>query len=68
MTGEAVAVLNQCLAGVMGWMRANKLRLNPDKMEVLLSNRTHILKSTEMRRQKQTNEQAPKEQKGSSSD
>ncbi|KAF7246729.1 Plexin-B2 [Varanus komodoensis] len=35
-TGEAVAVLNQCLAEVMGWMRANKLKLNPDKMEVLL--------------------------------
>ncbi|KAF7238180.1 Complement C1q-like protein 3 [Varanus komodoensis] len=34
--GEAVAVLNQCLAEVMGWMRANKLSLNPDKTEVLL--------------------------------
>ncbi|KAF7236475.1 putative RNA-directed DNA polymerase from transposon BS [Varanus komodoensis] len=34
--GEAVAVLNRCLAKVMGWMRANKLRLNPDKTEVLL--------------------------------
>ncbi|KAF7245380.1 Chitinase domain-containing protein 1 [Varanus komodoensis] len=34
--GEAVAVLNQCLAEVMGWMRANKLKLDPDKMEVLL--------------------------------
>ncbi|KAF7234602.1 Vomeronasal type-2 receptor 26, partial [Varanus komodoensis] len=33
--GEAVAVLNRCLAEVMGWMRANKLKLNPDKMEVL---------------------------------
>ncbi|KAF7242744.1 hypothetical protein EYD10_10956 [Varanus komodoensis] len=34
--GEAVAVLNRCLAEVMGWMRANKLKFNPDKMEVLL--------------------------------
>ncbi|KAF7242123.1 Transcription factor COE2, partial [Varanus komodoensis] len=34
--GEAVAALNRCLAEVMGWMRANKLKLNPDKMEVLL--------------------------------
>ncbi|KAF7235371.1 Histone-lysine N-methyltransferase PRDM9 [Varanus komodoensis] len=34
--GEAVAVLNRCLAEVMGCMRANKLKLNPDKMEVLL--------------------------------
>ncbi|KAF7251092.1 putative RNA-directed DNA polymerase from transposon BS [Varanus komodoensis] len=34
--GEAVAVLNWCLAEVMGWMRANKLMLNPDKTEVLL--------------------------------
>ncbi|KAF7249810.1 putative RNA-directed DNA polymerase from transposon BS, partial [Varanus komodoensis] len=33
---EAVAVLNWCLAEVMGWMRANKLKLKPDKMEVLL--------------------------------
>ncbi|KAF7246312.1 Methyltransferase-like protein 4 [Varanus komodoensis] len=36
LTGEAVAVLNRCLAEVMGWMRANKLKLNPDKTEVLL--------------------------------
>ncbi|KAF7252318.1 Solute carrier family 22 member 7 [Varanus komodoensis] len=35
-SGEAVAVLNWCLAEVMGWMRANKLKLNPDKTEVLL--------------------------------
>ncbi|KAF7248769.1 Transcription elongation factor A protein 2 [Varanus komodoensis] len=34
--GEAVAVLNWCLAEVMGWMRANKLKLNPDKTEVPL--------------------------------
>ncbi|KAF7250183.1 putative RNA-directed DNA polymerase from transposon BS [Varanus komodoensis] len=34
--GEAVAVLNRCLAEVMGWMRANKLKLKPDKTEVLL--------------------------------
>ncbi|KAF7243828.1 Alanine--glyoxylate aminotransferase 2, mitochondrial [Varanus komodoensis] len=34
--GEAVAVLNRCLAEVMGWMRANKLKLSPDKTEVLL--------------------------------
>ncbi|KAF7242038.1 putative RNA-directed DNA polymerase from transposon BS [Varanus komodoensis] len=34
--GEAVAVLNRCLAEVMDWMRANKLKLNPDKTEVLL--------------------------------
>ncbi|KAF7251321.1 MAP3K7 C-terminal-like protein [Varanus komodoensis] len=34
--GETVAVLNRCLAEVMGWMRANKLKLNPDKTEVLL--------------------------------
>ncbi|KAF7252305.1 hypothetical protein EYD10_02240, partial [Varanus komodoensis] len=34
--GEAVAVLNRCLAEVMGWMRANKLKLNPDEVEVLL--------------------------------
>ncbi|KAF7236906.1 Coiled-coil domain-containing protein 40, partial [Varanus komodoensis] len=34
--GEAVAVLNRCLAEVMRWMRANKLKLSPDKTEVLL--------------------------------
>uniref|UniRef100_A0A803TMD6 Reverse transcriptase domain-containing protein n=1 Tax=Anolis carolinensis TaxID=28377 RepID=A0A803TMD6_ANOCA len=32
---EAPQILNQCLAAVMGWMRANKLKLNPDKTEVL---------------------------------
>ncbi|KAF7238386.1 RNA-directed DNA polymerase from mobile element jockey [Varanus komodoensis] len=34
--GETVAVLNRCLAEVMGWVRANKLKLNPGKAEVLL--------------------------------
>ncbi|KAF7252098.1 C-Jun-amino-terminal kinase-interacting protein 1 [Varanus komodoensis] len=34
--GEAVDVLNQCLSTVMDWMRANKLRLTPDKTEVLM--------------------------------
>ncbi|KAF7235271.1 Vomeronasal type-2 receptor 1 [Varanus komodoensis] len=29
-------VLNRCLAEVREWMRANKLKLNPDKTEVLL--------------------------------
>ncbi|KAF7244371.1 putative RNA-directed DNA polymerase from transposon BS [Varanus komodoensis] len=34
--GEAVAVLNRCLSEVMGWMKANKLKFNPDKTEILL--------------------------------
>ena len=34
--GVAVAVLNLCLDSIMIWMRVNKLRLNPDKSEVLL--------------------------------
>ena len=34
--GVAVAVLNLCLGLLMDWMRVNKLRLNPDKSEVLL--------------------------------
>ncbi|KAF7249282.1 Peroxisome proliferator-activated receptor gamma coactivator 1-beta [Varanus komodoensis] len=38
--GEAVAVLNRCLAEVREWMRANKLKLNPDKTEVLLVGRS----------------------------
>ncbi|KAF7238062.1 Receptor-type tyrosine-protein phosphatase R [Varanus komodoensis] len=33
---EAVARLNQYQSMVMDWMRVNKLKLNPDKMEVLL--------------------------------
>ena len=33
---EAVSVLNQCPSAGMDWMRANKLKLNPDKTEVLL--------------------------------
>ena len=41
--GEAVAVLNQCLSTVMDWMRANKLRLNPDKTEVLLAGGSPVL-------------------------
>ncbi|KAF7241323.1 Potassium channel subfamily T member 2 [Varanus komodoensis] len=40
--GEAVAVLNRCLADIMGWMRANKLKLNPDKMEVLICGIQHL--------------------------
>ncbi|KAF7242616.1 Importin subunit alpha-3 [Varanus komodoensis] len=37
--GEAVSVLNQCLDLIMDWMRINKLKFNPDKMEVLLTMR-----------------------------
>ena len=29
-------MLNRCLASVMDWMRANKLKLNPDKTEAML--------------------------------
>ncbi|XP_053169630.1 uncharacterized protein LOC128353010 [Hemicordylus capensis] len=36
---EAVDVLNRGLEAVMGWMWANKLKLNPDKMEVILVSR-----------------------------
>ena len=32
----AVAILNSCLDSIMDWMRVNKLRLNPEKSEVLL--------------------------------
>ncbi|XP_061477657.1 uncharacterized protein LOC133382019 [Rhineura floridana] len=35
-SGEAVDVLNCCLTAIMDWMRANKLKLNPDKTETLL--------------------------------
>ena len=34
-SGEAVQDLDQCLDSVMGWMRANKLKLNPGKTEAL---------------------------------
>ena len=33
--GEDVQVLEQCLKAVMGWMKANKLKMNYDKTEVL---------------------------------
>ncbi|KAF7248275.1 Cysteine/serine-rich nuclear protein 3 [Varanus komodoensis] len=36
LEGEVVIVLNQYIDSVMHWMRASKLKLNPDKMEVLL--------------------------------
>uniref|UniRef100_A0A803T4Q0 Reverse transcriptase domain-containing protein n=1 Tax=Anolis carolinensis TaxID=28377 RepID=A0A803T4Q0_ANOCA len=39
VTKEAVQVLNQCLAAVSDWMRANILKLNLDKTEVLLVSR-----------------------------
>uniref|UniRef100_A0A803THC7 Reverse transcriptase domain-containing protein n=1 Tax=Anolis carolinensis TaxID=28377 RepID=A0A803THC7_ANOCA len=39
VTKEALQVLNRRLAVVSDWMRANKLKLNPDKMEVLLVSR-----------------------------
>ena len=35
-SGEAVEVLNWCLGATMDCMRANKLKLNPDKTEMLL--------------------------------
>ena len=34
-SGEAVQVLDQCLDSVIGWMRVNKLKLNPGKTESL---------------------------------
>ena len=34
--GEVVSVLNSCLDLIMDWMRVNKLKLSPDKTEVLL--------------------------------
>uniref|UniRef100_A0A803T7Y4 Reverse transcriptase domain-containing protein n=1 Tax=Anolis carolinensis TaxID=28377 RepID=A0A803T7Y4_ANOCA len=33
---ETPCILDQCLATVLDWMRANKLQFNPDKKEVLL--------------------------------
>uniref|UniRef100_A0A803SXN9 Reverse transcriptase domain-containing protein n=1 Tax=Anolis carolinensis TaxID=28377 RepID=A0A803SXN9_ANOCA len=36
---EAVQILNRCLAAVSDWMRVNKLKLHPDKTEVLLVSR-----------------------------
>lgn len=30
---ETVDIFNWCLEVVMGWIRANKLKLNPDKRE-----------------------------------
>nr|XP_016848482.1 PREDICTED: maestro heat-like repeat-containing protein family member 7 [Anolis carolinensis] len=36
---KAPRVLDQCLATVMDWTRANRLKLNPDKTEVLLVSR-----------------------------
>lgn len=33
---KTVEPLNWCLETLMGWTRANKLRLNPNKMKVLL--------------------------------
>uniref|UniRef100_A0A803TBP9 Reverse transcriptase domain-containing protein n=1 Tax=Anolis carolinensis TaxID=28377 RepID=A0A803TBP9_ANOCA len=39
VTKEAVQVLNWCLATVSDWMRANRLKLNSDKTEVLLVSR-----------------------------
>ena len=32
---DAVPSLEHCLDAVLGWMRDNRLRLNPDKVEVL---------------------------------
>ena len=32
---DSVSPLNECLEVVMGWMRKNKLKLNPEKMELL---------------------------------
>uniref|UniRef100_A0A803TKZ4 Reverse transcriptase domain-containing protein n=1 Tax=Anolis carolinensis TaxID=28377 RepID=A0A803TKZ4_ANOCA len=37
---EAPRILDQCLAAVLAWMSVNKLRLNPDKTEVLQVSRT----------------------------
>lgn len=33
---ETVEIRNQCLEAVCSWMRTNKMKLNPNQMEVLL--------------------------------
>ena len=33
---DAVWMLEPCLVSVLEWIRANRLKLNPDKMEILL--------------------------------
>lgn len=33
---ETVDILNRCLEGGMGWMRATELKLNPNNKDVLL--------------------------------
>lgn len=35
-------ILNHCLESVMGWMKADKLKLNPVKAEVLLVSRQAV--------------------------
>ncbi|XP_053120143.1 uncharacterized protein LOC128330801 [Hemicordylus capensis] len=35
-SGVGISSLNACLEAVMGWMGENKLKLNPDKTEVLI--------------------------------
>lgn len=40
-----VELLNLCLKTVMGWLRANKLKLNSDKMDVLLVGSSCVLGS-----------------------
>ncbi|KAF7248151.1 E3 ubiquitin-protein ligase ubr3 [Varanus komodoensis] len=46
--GEPVAVLNQWLGSVMDWMKANKLNINPDKMEFRFCKRHRIKSSSEV--------------------
>lgn len=41
---EAAENLNQCLEEVTGWMRVNKLKINPDKTAVLLVGPNLILR------------------------
>ena len=33
---DAIQTLEHCLLAVLAWTRANRLRLNPDKTEILL--------------------------------
>lgn len=41
---DAVEVLSGCLTAVVKWLEGNELKLNPNKMEVILAGQAEILK------------------------
>lgn len=43
-SGDTIELLSHCLTAVIKWLKASKLKQNPDKLEMILVRKVDILK------------------------